>query len=141
MSDEVKVTNKYDEIFQIEIDGWCYGLKNYPGEVYATLVYAVVRELGVCYRCAIAHNYVFNVADLAKRLSKAAKYLVPEKDIAFCILTHLPNPAMLDNGEQVILSKIVEQTEAEFPGARDVVRNKWNWEDEKINKARAKRAA
>ena len=59
------VKNRFDEVFEIEIEGWCYGLQNYPGEIFPALVHAIIRELAVSYRTAIAHHYPFPLLDVA----------------------------------------------------------------------------
>ena len=122
------VKNRYDEIFEIEIDGWCYGLANYGGEVEPAVVFRVVAELAPAYRGAVENNVVFDLLDVATRVSKAAKYLVKEKEIAFAILSNLPSPGSLDEDGQFILGQIIDQVEQAYGGAIERLQKKWAWE-------------
>ena len=133
-----KVKNHFDEIFEVEIDGWCYGITHFPGEVHAALVHRVFKELSVSFRDAVNNHFVFNVVDLATRISRAAKYLVLEKEVAFAILYQLPTPAEFDEEGQFVIAQLVDQVEQAYGGALEKVQKKWQWESEK---ARAKRAA
>lgn len=89
------VKNRYDEVFQIEMEGWAYGLSNYPGEIFPELVFRVVRELESSFTAAIQNGHAFNIVELSQLFSKSAKYLVHEKDITFCILSVMPLPGKL----------------------------------------------
>ena len=131
MDEQLPVKGHFDEIFNIEIDGWCYGLQNYPGEIYPGLVHAVLRELAPSYRAAIEHNLVFNILEVAKRFSRAAKYLIHEKEICFSILAQLPNPTSLDEDGQYVLAQIIDQAEQHHGGALVRLQRKWAWEREK----------
>ena len=117
-----------DELFSIEIDGWCYGVQNFPGEIYPGLVHAVIRELAPSFRVALDHEYAFDVLDVSKRISRAAKYLVHEKEICFSILAQLPNPSVLDENGQYTLAQIIDQAEQKHGGALSRLQKKWAWE-------------
>ena len=133
-----KVKNHFDEIFEVEIDGWCYGITHFPGEVHAALVHRVIKELATSFKDAVNNHFVFNVVDLSTRISRAAKYLVPEKEVAFAILYQLPAPAEFDEEGQFVIAQLVDQVEQAYGGALEKVQKKWQWESEK---ARSKRAA
>ena len=122
------VKDRYDEIFKIEIDGWCYGLTNFPGEIFPGLVHRVVKELGFCFQEAIDHHYVFDVIEVSKKFSKAAKYLIHEKEIAFSILSQLPNPTALEEDAQFVMAQIIDQAERTYGGALERLQKKWGWE-------------
>jgi len=121
----LQVRDKFDEIFSIEIDGWCYGIQNYPGEIFPGLVHAVIRELRGSLKAAVEHNLVFDLLLISKNMSKAAKYLVHEKEIAFSILAQLPHPHDLDEDGQFVLAQIVDQVEQEYGGAIERLQRKW----------------
>ena len=131
MTEKPAVKGHFDEIFAIEIDGWCYGLQNYPGEIYPGLVHAVIRELAPSYRAAIEHNLVFDVLDVSKRFSRAAKYLIHEKEVCFSILAQFPNPATLDEEGQYVLAQLIDQVEQHHGGALARLQRKWAWERER----------
>ena len=122
------VKNRYDEVFQIEMEGWAYGLSNYPGEIFPELVFRLVRELESSFTAAIQNGYAFNVIDLSQLFSKSAKYLVHEKDITFCILSVLPLPSSLDLDAQYIMAQVIDQVETTYGGALERMEKKWKWE-------------
>ncbi len=132
----IEVKNRFNEIFEIEMDGWAYGIEKYPGEVFSGLVHAIVRELRFSFRTAIEHHYVFDVHALAAKLAKAAKFLVPEKELAFSILAQLPNPTKLDEDEQFVLAQIIDQVEQAYGGALDRLMIKWNHENKAAEERR-----
>lgn len=133
----LKVLDRYDEIFEIEIDGWCYGVTNFPGEVSAGLVHRVIRELTDVFRTAIEHNYVFNILSVSDKISKAAKYLIDEREITFSILAQLPNPVTITEDQQFILAQIVDQAEQAYGGAIERLEKKWAWETKKNDSKQA----
>jgi hypothetical protein len=122
------VKDRYDEVFSVEIDGWCYGITKYPGEVFPALVHSVVKELGPSFRTAIEANHVFDILDIATRLSRAAKYLVDEREIAFSMLSQLPSPHLLGEEAQFVLAQVIDQVEQAYGGALDRLERKWNLE-------------
>ena len=124
----MEVKNNFNEIFSIEMEGWCYGIQNYPGELFPGLVHAVVRELKPSFKAAIQHYMVFDILRTAKKISRAAKYLVHEKEIVFSILAQLPNPSELDEDEQFVLAQIIDQAEQEYGGALERLQRKWAYE-------------
>ena len=121
----LEVRDKFDEIFSIEIDGWCYGILNYPGEIFPGLIHAVIRKLRGSFRAAVDHNLVFDLLLVSKKMSQSAKYLVHEKEIAFSILAQLPHPHELDEDGQFVLAQIVDQVEQEYGGAIERLQRKW----------------
>ena len=130
-------TDGYDEIFNIEMDGWCYGIQNYPGEIFAGLLHAVVKEISPAFKLAIQHNYVFNALELSAKLSKAAKYLVHEKEIAFSIVAQLPSPLDLSEDEQFVMAQIIDQVEQAYGGVIERLERKWSFDRRKQQKQAA----
>ncbi|MDZ4784744.1 MAG: hypothetical protein SGJ02_01580 [bacterium] len=107
-----------EELFWIVIDGWAYGIKQYPGEIYPELVYRVVRELRTDIQLAIQCNILVDVMLITEKFSAAAKYLVPEKELAFNILAQLPCPSELKTEDQLYtLAQTVDRVEQMYPGA------------------------
>jgi len=119
------IKDRYDEVFEIEVDGWCFGLANYPGEVSAQIVHRIVRELASSFQAAVAHNVVFNILDIAGKFSKASRYLVHEKELAFAIISQLPNPSILEEEQQCVLGMIIDQVEQAYGGALDSFYKRW----------------
>ncbi len=130
----VKVADRFNEVFDIEMDGWCYGIEKYPGEIFPGLVHAVIHELADSFRLAIKHSYPFDVITLSDKISKAAKRLVNEKEVAFAILAQLPHPSTLDEDEQCTMGVIIGQVEDAYGGALERLQRKWSAQ-KKMSKA------
>ena len=138
----IKVLAKYDEVFQIEMEGWAYGIANYPGEIFPELVFRVMRELEPSFILAIEHHYAFKVIEVATMFSRAAKYLVHEKDISFCLLSLLPPPSRFDEEGQYVMAQIIDEVEQAYGGAIERMEKKWRWELQcERDKEAAKQAA
>ena len=119
------VKDRYDEVFDIEIDGWVFGLTNYPGEVSAPVLHRIIRELGSSFQMAIEHNVVFNVLEVAAKFSDATKNLVHEQEVAMAIVAQLPNLALLLEEQQCVLGLVIDQVEQAYPGALSSFYNRW----------------
>ncbi len=128
MNNAITPKERYDEIFQIEMEGWSYGIANYPGEIFPELVFRVLRELEPSFVAAIEHHHCFDLVALAEMFSKAAKYLVHEKDVAFCILSMLPSPARFDEDGQFVMAQVIDKVEQTWSGALERLEKKWRWE-------------
>lgn len=122
------VKDQYDEIFKVEMEGWCYGLSNYPGEIFPALIHRVVKELGPSFKEAFEHGVVFNIIEISQKFSKAAKYLVHEKEVAFSILSQFPHPSSLSEDAQFVMAQIIDQVEQSYGGALERLHKKWGWE-------------
>ncbi|MEZ4753127.1 MAG: hypothetical protein R3A13_02315 [Bdellovibrionota bacterium] len=121
-----EVRDHFNEYFDIEMDGWVHGITNYPGEVYKELVHTIIRELKPAFEQSITHFYAFDIVSISLRFSKAAKYLIHEKEVAFCILAQFPHPQQLDEDSQFIMAQIIDQVEHEWGGAVERLNRKWN---------------
>ena len=120
------VKDRFDEVFDIEIDGWCYGIQHYPGEIFPGLVHAIVKELTPSFGEAISHNVVFNILEISAKMSRAAKYLVHEKEICMSIVARLPAPHQLNEDGQFVLAQIVDQADQEYGGVLEDLQRKWS---------------
>jgi hypothetical protein len=119
------VKDRYDEVFEIEIDGWMFGLANYPGEISPQVIHRIIRELATSFHAAVEHNVVFNVLQIANRFSEAARFLVHEQEIAMAIIAQLPNPSTLEEDQQLVLGLVIDQVEQAYPGALASFYNRW----------------
>ena len=122
----------FEEVFKIELDGWCYGLANYPGEVFPGLVHRVVKELSRSFNAALQNQIAFDILDISMKLSKAAKYLVDEREICFSILAQLPHPSEFDEDGQFALGRVIDQVEQAYGGALEKLEVKWKLEKNKV---------
>ena len=120
------VKDGYDEIFELEVEALCYALTNYPGEIFDALFYLCLNDLRDSFKTAIESNVFFDILDVSTRLSRAAKYLIHERDIAFEILNLFPSPANLTEDAQFVIAQLVDQVEQAYGGAIDFVENKWS---------------
>lgn len=137
----LKVKDRYDEVFQVEMEGWAYGISNYPGEIFPELVFRVMRELESSFLAAIEHYHAFNIIEVATMFSRAAKYLVHEKDITFCILSLFPPPSKFDEDGQFTMAQIIDQVEQAYGGAIERLEKKWRWEVKYERERQTKEAA
>lgn len=124
-NNQFPVLNRFDEVFQIEIDGWCFGITNYPGEVSPQVVHRIIRELSSSFQAAIEHNVVFDITDIATKIAVAARCLVHEQEIAFGIISQLPNPANLHTDQQYILGMVIDKVEQKYPGVLEMFYKRW----------------
>lgn len=121
---------EYKDLFVIEIEGWCHGIAKYSGEISSVLVFSVVKALAPAFRRAISELYVFDIIDVATKISKAAKYLVSEQDITFKILSNFPDPVTVTEDQQYIIAQILEKVEKKHGGAIGILEEKWRNERE-----------
>ncbi len=119
------VSGRYQEVFDIELEGWCHGIAKYPGEISSVLVFSVVKELAPSFVSALVAGVVFDVMELATKLSRAAKYLVDEQDITFRILAQFPHPGTLSEGAQYTMAQVLERVEGSYPGTMGQLEAKW----------------
>jgi hypothetical protein len=117
--------NRYDEVFQIEVEGWCYGLMKYPGEMSPAIVHRIIRELAMSFEAAIEHHVVFSILGLARQISQAVEGIVSERDVAFSILGQLPNPGRVSEEGRFVLAQIVDEVEREYGGVIARLERKW----------------
>ena len=120
----------YEEIFKIELEGWCYGIANYPGEIFPGLVHRVIKELSSSFRRALEHHIAFDILDISMKLSKASKYLIDEREICFSILAQFPHPSNFDEEAQFSMSRVIDQVEQAYGGALERLEQKWAFEKE-----------
>ena len=119
------IKDRYDEVFEIEIEGWIFGLTNYPGEISPQIIHRIIRELATSFHLAIDHNVIFNPLQIAAKFAEAARFLVHEQEIALAILAQLPNPATLGEEGQSVLGLIIDQVEQAYPGALASFYSRW----------------
>ena len=111
--------------FEIELDCWLYGVSNYPGEMHKGLIHSVLREMLILWQDAISSCYPFSITEVAHKFSKAAKYVIGEQEIAFCILALLPHPTQLSEEQQFTLGMIIDQVENSYGGAIERMEKRW----------------
>lgn len=120
------VKERYDEIFQIELDGWCFGITNYPGEISPNIIHRIVRELAASLQAAIEHNVAFNILEISEKISLATRGRVHTKEIALAMIAQLPNPAILQEEQQCVLGVIIDTVDRQYTGALESFYRRWN---------------
>ncbi len=129
------VRDKYDEVFQIELECWCYGLDKFPGEMSPSLLHRVIKEMQPVFRAAVDHNYVFDLHYASTLIAAAVRNLVEEKEVTFSILAQLPPPYDLSEDAQFVLAQIIDQAEQRFGGVLERLEKRWRGLREKENSA------
>lgn len=116
------------DIFDLEIQAWCYGLKNFPGEIYTDLVAAVLDEVAPCFREALKSNLKINVVDIAEQFVEASHYIVDHYTITKLICQKFPNPNELseDMDELYAIANILDEIEGQYVGFHTVMENFWS---------------
>lgn len=120
--------HRYDEIFEIEVDGWCYAIARFEGEISPSIVHRLLKEFAPSLQRSVECHYAFDPLAVARRISKSAKYLISEKEVLFCLLTHLPRPDGLNEEAQYVLAMIVDQAERVYAGVLPRLEKKWKGE-------------
>jgi hypothetical protein len=119
-------SEQYKEVFDLEIEGWCYGLATYPGEHFPELVHAVIREMKPSFARAIEYQHPFNLISIGDKLADACKFAVPEKELVFSMLAQLPSPYVLKAEDQMYtLAQILDFVEQQYPGAIERLERRW----------------
>jgi hypothetical protein len=115
----------YKRLFPIEIQSWQEAISKFDGEVNDELVYDCLDLVFPAFRKAIECGVIFDVMEVAGLFSRAAKYLVDERMIAFKILASLPDPLGLAEDERMVLSAITERVEVRYKGTVAYLERKW----------------
>ena len=121
----VAVKDNFDEIFEMEIECWCYGFTRFQGDISPELVHRVLMEMEPTFKAAIHNNYAFNLLETADRISRAAREVVHPKEVTFSILVHLPAPFELDEESQFALAQVVDQAEKEYGDVISRLERRW----------------
>jgi len=120
------VAANFAEIFEVELQCWCYGLTNIEDRVERRALNEVVKDFAPVFKEAIENLYAFDPIETTRRLLTAARCPELEKEMTFYLLSLLPFPTEL-NGEQAkILNEIVLKVERLFGGAIQRLQRKWN---------------
>lgn len=115
------------EVFDVEIEGWCYGLRNYPGEVYTELVSSVLDEVSPCFKAALEIGLAFDVLKIAEKFVEATHYIVDHYTITKLICQKLPNPNKMDDEDELyVIAEILDKIEKQYVGIHIVMENFWN---------------
>lgn len=123
--------NKFEEAFEVDISGWCYGLKHYPGEMHGALVHGIIREMSPIFYESICNNYAFDLVKVAQRICQACKYLIAEVEVVYSILAKIPSPRYFKNEDQMFtIATILDGVEKKYPGVITRMESRWAHQDE-----------
>lgn len=127
------------EIFAVELDGWLYGLKAFPGKIYPALVQQVVKELAPALTEAMKAGVEIDFIKIANKFLAVASGVVTERAIIHHLLVQLPDPRDLDEERQYLLAIALNKVENKFPGS--VASAQQIWLETRQHTANAKIAA
>lgn len=119
---------RYASVYPIEIECWCFGISNFPGQLYPKLIHRVIKEMSPTFRAAIDNGYIFDVFDTAKKIYSASAGIVQEKQIVFAMLANLPLAFELEEESQYILAQIIDQVEVVYGGVVEQMEELWRRE-------------
>lgn len=120
----------YKEILKIELEGWCYGIANYPGEMHSNLIHRIIEELRPTFYRAMNEKVEIDFLKLASKLAQASKYCVDEKELVVSMLGHLPNPSNLDDESAEYVRSAIDKVKKTFPDIEEILRLKWELDEE-----------
>lgn len=116
----------YEEVFNVEIDGWCYGIENYPGEFYPNLVHIIIREMKPMLKDILEKGVAFDIITIADKFTRASKHRIHEKEVAFSLLAQLPNPSDLGEDGQYAMAQILDKVESVYEGVLARLERRWS---------------
>ena len=119
---------RYAEIFLAEVECWCFGISNFPGQLYPKLIHRVIKEMSPTFRAAIDNGYIFDVFATAKKIYSACAGVISEKQIVYSILANLPLAFELEEESLFILAQIIDQVEQQYGGVIDQMEALWKRE-------------
>lgn len=119
---------RYASVFPVELECWCFGISNFPGQLYPKLIHRVIKEMSPTFRGAIDNGYVFDIFDTAKKIFASSAGIVPERQIIFSILANLPLAAELEEESLFILAQIIDQVENAYGGVVEQMEELWRRE-------------
>ncbi len=118
--------NSFGEIFNVELECWCYGISHATEKVDHRVLHQVIKSFAPVIREAIENLYAFDILDTAKRLVRSGKCKpTEEKEIVFYLLSTLPTPRELTKEQNDVLIQIVNQVEDVYGGAFSRLEKKW----------------
>jgi hypothetical protein len=120
------VKRSFEEIFEIELTCWCYGISNAEEKADKKVLYRVIREFSGVFKEAVINLYTFDIVDTARKLINAGKCNVSEQEIAFYILSCLPNPYELTESQKEIHTEIIQKVEDTYGGAISRTSKMWS---------------
>lgn len=120
-------TSTYDKsTFDIEIESWCYGLRNYPGEIYTELISALFDEIAPCFHEMIKANQPFNVLEVAEKFVEASHYIIDHYTITKLICQKFPNPNNINDMDMLYtIAQILDTIEKQYVGFQEVMERYW----------------
>ena len=115
----------FSELFDIEIEGWCVGMKMNIKNLEPRAILQVIGELYTLFHAAIEKGYSFDILSVAEDFSAATEKKVNQKTIAFYILSLFPNPENLTAEQKKTMDQIIDQVEDAYGGAHERLLKRW----------------
>ncbi len=118
--------NDYSEMFDLEVEAWCFALRTYVGEPTPGLVDRLIGAFEGSLHKAVEAGYVFDIGQIAVQLSESTKFRVSRDDILMALAAYLPHPTLLNNESQMCLAQIVDSLEQLSPGMHNKLEVYWS---------------
>ena len=121
-------SSTYDKkTFDNEIESWCYGLRNYPGEIYTELISALFDEIAPSFHEMIKTGQPFNVLEIAEKFVEASHYIIDHYTITKLICQKFPNPNNLTDMDMLYtIAQMLDEIEKQYVGFQEVMERFWN---------------
>jgi hypothetical protein len=126
------VNKSFEEIFEIELKCWCFGISQTSEKVDHKVLHRIIKEFSSVFRESIEQLYAFDIIETAQRLIEASRSSVSEREIAFYILSYLPTPSELTKEQSQVLELIIQKLEDTHGGAFERVEKKWEASKRKL---------
>ena len=120
------MSNSFEEVFEIELKCWCYGLERVDEAVDASVLHKVIKEFSPVLKEAVQREYEFSIVDVAMRFVTAAKCKNLLREIVYYIASHLPAPFELSETEKQTLQRIIITAERKYQGINKRYETKWS---------------
>lgn len=126
------MNKSFEEIFEIELKCWCFGISNSNEKLDQKLLHRILKEFSNIFRESIENLYEFDLIQTSKRLIVAGNCDIPEREVVFHILSYLPTPCELTKEQNEVLNNIVTKVENIYGGAFERLAKKWNSSKRKL---------
>lgn len=114
------------ETFAVELEGWIYGLKAFPGKMYPALVQQVIKELAPAISAAVKEGVELDFVAIAQKFLASANGVITTRAIVHHLLVLIPDPRQLDEERQYTLAVALNKAEQKFPGIVASAQKAWN---------------
>ena len=113
------MSHSYAEIFPIEIEGWCRGIENFPGELSPLTIKRIVFQLQPAFLMAFESGLQVDLVAIARQFSVAARGVVALREVLEWLVEALPGPNGLSVDSLYSIADALGQANSSLPGLLD----------------------